>query len=793
MTRFHTTNTSFLCLILFFLTTSLTAQTLIEKRKILNRRNNNTKLELIDFDKDGQQEVVSIADYSYITFDEYQDGELRQAWSTAADGLTTNKNIYSLAVGNIDEDDNTEVLAFNSSGTLLVLDSYTRNWQRVAPLGYRHVRQLKVGDYNGDGKNEMVLIKDDNGRPDYTLLILDYETLDTIFHFGIIKSTYFTIADTDGDDHSEVFFGRDTLRKFDFRDYSHETVLDRPAHTYLFEDYDNDDELEMILLDNEGLYVYSYPSLGLNRFRPLLRSGFYNIYALNVDEDAEKEFYLLNSSNLFCYDVSEGDYLWDLRYQGMDQVLIHDFEGDGVPELIHTDSNNNSGASHFYLRYIDGSLRWQSIAMEYPSLAALAPLDEEQGLELVQVHSNGHRRTFLDEGGIIHISDYPVQDIKFERGFGGHQIEFRDLCIGQFLPNTNYKQVIFLEFNDQPHPDEASLYLISNGVVLDSESLPFGYHTSMLVGNFDNDPEEEVVVSQQKSLYFFDIVDNQLILSDSYDFESNISKLRPLDLDEDGVHELVFHGNIGNSFYVLDYPSKEILFTTSQYGFHDYHMADLDGDGRKEFCGFSEHLTRITILDPVSFEELNVLQLWPYLDDGITGMVIQEMDSSFPGEEIFVLADRARVYNIHASEPLATSSFVSTWSNRAKITAIDFEEDGDTDFIFGNRQGIFHFEYTAGQVSSAPSLAERASDSAYRLVQNPFADQIQLQYLGSDFTEARVEIFTLEGKKLSSHQWSSVHPNETFFIPAGALQPGIYIARISSKESRTSIKLIKSN
>lgn len=793
MTILQISRTQLLCLIFIFLSTSLTAQTLIEKRKILNRRNNNTKIQLIDFDKDGQQEVVSISDLWNITFDEYQDGKLRQSWSMPTDETSGRNKFFSLSVGNIDEDDNTEVLAFNSQGSLLVLDSYTRSWQRLEHLNYRHVRELKVGDYNGDGKNELVLIKDDFGSPDYTLLVLDYETLDTIFHFGILKSTYFTITDTDGDDYAEVFFGRDTLRKFDFRDYSHETILDRPAHTYVFEDYDNDDDLELILLDNEGLYVYNYPSLGLSRFRPLLRSGFYNIYAQNVDGDAEKEFLLLNSTNLFCFDVSDADYLWDLRYSGMDQILIHDFEGDGEVELIHTDNNSNSGASHFYINNLDGSLRWQSIAMESPSVAILAQLDEEEGLDLVQLHSNGHRRTFLDEGGIIRISDYPEQEIKLERGFGGNLIHYWDLSIGQFLPNTTYKQVAFLEFNDQPHPDEASLHLISNGIILDSEPLPFGYSASIQVGNFDNDPEEEIVVTQQKSLLFFDIVDNQLVLTDSYDFDKVISRLRPLDLDEDGIHELAFYTISGDDFYVLDYPTKEILFTNSQYGIEDYRLADLDGDGQKELCGFGRYLTRIILLDPISFEELDILDLWPYTGEEITGLKIQEMDASFDGEEIFVLSDRARVYNIHSEEPLATSSFISTWYDQIKITGIDIEEDGDTDFIFGNRQGIFHYEYMPGQISSSSPSSTGSTENVYRLVQNPFGDEMQFQYLGSGLTDARIEIFNLEGKKMSSHLWSSVYPLATISVPSAELPAGVYIARISSLGTISSIKIIKTN
>lgn len=791
------TFTQVLSILIFYISLSqpISSQSLTEEWKSLNRSSANTQLHLLGPDSTGDRQIVSIANRSSIAFDEYVNAELRLAWSTPYDVDLGLKSVYTLTVANMDDDASEEVLVFNNEGTLFVFDSQTKELERKEELSYRIIREMQAGDFNRDGRKELIVMEDQYGSPTFTLLVLDYQTFDTLFQFQAIKHQYFIVKDSDNNGFSEIYYGKDTLRKFDFYDETNSVILDRLSRAYIIEDLDNDGNLEMVISNNEGIYIYNFPNMTLRRFRPGIYTNGIRTYAINVDTDPELELFFVNDSYLKCYDVSEDRELWGIRYSDIDRIVVHDFEGDGKMEFVHTDDSGNSGPSNFYIRDVGtGELKWQSPAFIGLSHASLTQVDEEGGLELVQLYRSGHRAYFSDEGGTIRISDFLYNQIKYEKGFEGGQITYLDMRIGRFLSNSNHEQIIFLEKDESPDPDHFTLHLIDNYQVIDTKSIPSSYLVKLEKGNFDQDDQEEIVVLQDDKISFYNIEDDRFSLMSSLDLENPIKSIHAIDVDGDGVDEIVLNENSGQSFHVLKSPSMENIFSTDQYRAKYFTMADLDGNGQSDFCILDESLDQIIILNSDTFEEQVIYKPWDYTNGDLYGFVIAEMDSAFVGDEILIIANQAKVYNMHSEAALAVGPSFNSGGYISQITALDYADNGTMDFFFGNNIGIFHLEYTPRELpNSNPIVQKFVETNLFTIIQNPVHDQVQIRYKGLATRNAIVSLWNLLGKQF--YRSSSLHlmEGQIHSIKIPNLAPSSYIVTVEYDNSIESFSIIKND
>jgi hypothetical protein len=226
-------------------------------------------LKIADVDSDGKQDFLiataSLYDGVIIAYD----GASRSVkWKTAA---TYGATFMALTIADLDQDGTMEVIGgqrrehTGAAGAFVrVYDGKTgvEEW-RTVDIGYwSGITNIATGDLDGDGYHEIVFASQ-NG-----LQIYDAATRAQRWHNSAMSVSTIKIADVDGDNYPEMLLGTPTgsLYSYDGRSYEREwffsigsTALSGVTYT----DLDNDKLPELLISDNQRLYIYD----GVTRLR----------------------------------------------------------------------------------------------------------------------------------------------------------------------------------------------------------------------------------------------------------------------------------------------------------------------------------------------------------------------------------------------------------------------------------------------------------------------------------------------------------------------------------------------
>lgn len=124
-------------------------------------------------------------------------------------------NNYAIAMGNIDDDDNLEVIVGSNSGKVFAFDGKTRETDWVSPVLDRPPTGIAIGDLNNDGDNEIAVTtgiigepkgEDGDGAEGY-LYIFERggSGIDQVYRSGNIDTAYgLTISELDGSAYPEI-------------------------------------------------------------------------------------------------------------------------------------------------------------------------------------------------------------------------------------------------------------------------------------------------------------------------------------------------------------------------------------------------------------------------------------------------------------------------------------------------------------------------------------------------------------------------------------------------------------
>lgn len=529
---------------------------------------NISELELADFDNDGQQELIcGCQDHTYVL----------NALDLGLE-LELDFGAVEIACGNIDADQNTEIVFSSGEVFEFSADSLISEW-KFKDFMYGIV---KLRDVDGDGMDEIISASDSIYVYDADIRQLKFK-VDTDNSVGLL-----ILADTDGNGSGEI----------------------------LYERFSNWENSLVCLSDNSGEVLWQ------------MAIDASQVGVANTDNQGNKELIITTGSNttgpdhITIYDIETFEQKWQsvAVESSFTDIEIADSDDDGDLEIIVLTANSATGNWGGILSVYDLAtykLEWQSSDDFFPGYnydfkdILVCDYDNDGSAEIVIPAGYNGGRIYI-VGGSSHTlevdqSFYPdptsLQDMEFMDGDGDGDLEF---------VVADRRNIYFL--NPQTFSIEWT-----------SPDIPFTYDVldiRMQAGNLDLDSNPEFVITNRyisiidpatsdiwsNSDYYYsafelfdynfdgtdDIVagtkDGRIVIIDGITHEINelmdmngesIGGVNFTFLDYSNVPIMIF--SMGGSIYFWNMQDDiRVSERLSEGGYEDILVTDTDNDGRNE-------------------------------------------------------------------------------------------------------------------------------------------------------------------------------------------------------------------
>ncbi|KYK33106.1 MAG: hypothetical protein AYK18_15130 [Theionarchaea archaeon DG-70] len=411
----------------------------------------------------------------------------------------------------------TKEYVYPSRRTFPPLNAPIRKKHRLEKIN--NWRDIQVGDINGDGENEFVIVFDDS------IAIADkYGKILSEIGFSI-EPKLRGLLDVTGDGIPEIITGHDDGRMV-FNAYDENgtllahnefyTQLELPLgglcdiHPLIASDVDHDGKIEVVCfiesgyeVQPRGIYVFEYPSF---------EEEWYYMYAPSVetptviDLDGDDNLEVVLGSNASCDQVkvgntdgchtyvavidSQGEQLWIKEVgHGFTKVWVDvaDLDEDGENEIVCGGwSFDNTWGSLFILDKDGEYVRGEDNVFEHSLfLGAVADLDSDGKKEILTFSS----------GGNICIYDY-LLNLKKEKKVEINMGRFTRAIINDIDADDN-KEII-LYSNDE------SVYILSSELEVEwSESFPESPHVRVLITNLYACKNDLIILGNKIHVYSY--------------------------------------------------------------------------------------------------------------------------------------------------------------------------------------------------------------------------------------------------------------------------------------------------
>jgi hypothetical protein len=542
-----------------------------------------TALALADLDGDGKKEFITSDGIGIAVYAADGSGLL---WSLASGGGN------SIAVGNVDADAALEIVTTTTGGKGYVIDgvSHAIQWEYINGFGAR----VALADLDGDGMQEIV-----GAAAWYKITVFDADRKSPAWEISTnLDISALVLTDTDGDGIPEIVYGDaqwGMIHAVDARTHVEKWVISNPSHGVsgiAIGDVDQDGQPELLWgaggssSGADHLYIAD-PLAKVIKWQSMHVDGPLSAVAVgDVDDDGEDEIVMVSFGSDSGY--AEGViHIFNARthaleyqgklgisdWMGVRSVKIGDVDNDGKTEFVVTTGNLYDGVIQVY----DGAthtLKQQSVGYNGNYFTALAIGDVDGDGKTEIVAGQGKEHTGATGSYLIVFDGATLQEKWRSVDLGTvYDIKLADLDgdghidICASVSGTNRLVV----FDGVTH--DLKLMLDHPAMALTAADVDGAGFLELLAGRTDGkiDVFDGKTFVLKKSVFTFG--------------SSSINALRIADLDGDGIKEWLL-ASIG-SFTVLDGQNQGLKWRTtdltwSMGAYNHLEAKDINGDGKPE-------------------------------------------------------------------------------------------------------------------------------------------------------------------------------------------------------------------
>jgi hypothetical protein len=519
-------------------------------------------------------------------------------------------------------------------------------------------------------------------------------------------------------------------------------------HHILFADANNDSIQDIVIADDNHIYIYNASSLTLDLQLNYASTDF---EIGNVDSDAANEIVLssglvleVNGSNTSVqWDYAGGDFgrlvelsdidadgiqeiigaapwnyitvfdadiqspKWQITTrQDIDALLVTDVDNDGVDEILYGDGQ--FGKVYAY----DVTSRTEQWAIDNPQHGVT-------NIAVVDVDGDGTQELLWGSGATstgpdhLYVYDISTQSLEWESQHvdgSFHAMDVGDvdgdgqleIVFASLRSNSGYGDGLVAVWDAQTHTPEWDQTNLFGGTAWT------GIH-DVQIGDVNNDGTQEIVVATDRlydgAIYILDGTTKEIKHSYFYDEGAPIRSLAIADIDNDGTTEIIAGGSRehtgapGVYAYILDGATGAVEWNSISLGnqwsaISEIEVGNLDSDAAQEIVAVNNHLF---VFDGVTRQQ------WQSTFSGVSSLHLYNPDRDGT-QEILVGLNNGQVLVIDGQTYQTIDDFQASSTAITGLQTFDLDKDGDAELIYSNGTsvGIYSFEQAATVWQSDP-------------------------------------------------------------------------------------------
>lgn len=603
------------------------------------------ELRLADVDSDGDKELLFLSGVGIEIVDL---NEFSTIHTIELDDFIEIFGSYQIRFDDADNDDVKEIIASNSKKIVFI---------DVSSFEIENTFQLEGDFFDTTGGDFAIGNVDDD------------EALETVFSHGLVlqfDSLY------------------NFIEEFDFKpnDLINNNIIE-------LSDFDSDNKFEAITGNSSGnieIYIVEQQSLA---YEIDTDGNFSALTMYDVNNDQVEDILFSDSwDDVYAYNSINGSLLWMMENPDSDVtgIAIADFDGDGQSEIVWGGGCENTGPDFLYVHDIGTQqLEWKSVHIDGPFYALeISDIDEDGELEIISLSYESNAMS----SGTLTIYDAITKSIEFrsEENFfyqvltGLYDFEIYDYGNDGDLEiivaaGEGYNGKIWVVDGDNYNIEVEHLYPTNNNI---------DEFYTIEVDDIDNDGVEEFVCVSAERAYIINSLDFSIEWS-SMELGGTSKPQNALigNLDDDPEDEIVICKGYIYSFDDTDFTqlqtSKAVYFSALLY--------DWNNDGTMEVLAGS-FSGELAVLDGLS---LDIIETFAITDELIGGIEVADFNNDSIDE--LIITSNERIYfvtmdgNIINSQPIA--EILGRYNS---IEVFDYDNNGYKNILLGAKYGILDID-----------------------------------------------------------------------------------------------------